>query len=458
MFPAMLLYLLFVLIRPQDYPDLVERFTLPLQPMALVLAAAFWLMSPRKRFDAPQYPLMVAFLLVLMLSHVANGWFGGALEQLEKFAPVVLAFVVFANGLQDRARLRTVMAAFVFSAAVLAVHGIEQAATGLGWTGVGLSQGTRIQYVGIFNDPNDLGMLFVMCIPMAFYLRAHAGGLRGLWWGLLALVLLYGAYLTNSRGTLLALLVTFGVYVWQTRGVFIAGSLGLVAVAGLLALPSRFSEIDAEEASAQGRVESWYEGLQMFRGDPLLGIGPDMYSDYHHLTAHNSFVLVMAETGLIGFMAFLALIVFSFRMMWAGSRPHGTYAWAVEPEPVHVVGPVAAAAGGPGGEVHVGEVLPGEADEAWDAPEDDADGRRLSLALLLSLAGFFTCAFFLSRSYVVILYLLLALVVAHYGNLRERNPALPAFSFARELLVWPFIAVGGVVGLYLVVKILLVFP
>ena len=433
MFPAMLLYLLFVLIRPQDYPDLVERFTLPLQPMALVLAAAFWLFSPRKRFDAPQYPLMLAFLFVLMASHVVNGWLGGALEQLEKFAPVVLAFVVFANGLQDRAKLHTVLRAFVLAAVVLAAHGIEQAETGLGWTGVGLSQGTRIQYVGIFNDPNDLGMLFVMCLPLAFYLRSLVGGVRGLWWGLCALVLLYGVYLTDSRGALLACLVMFGVYLWQRRGLFIAGSLGVVAVGVLLALPSRFSEIDAEEASAQGRVDSWYEGLQMFRGDPILGIGPDMYSDYHHLTAHNSFVLVMAETGIIGFMVFLALIIYAFRMMWAGSRPEGTYAWAPEPT----------------------EDAAGDAWDDADAGDDDAGGRTLALALLLSLAGFFTCAFFLSRSYVVILYLLLALVVAHYGNLRDRNPALPAFSFARDFLAWPFIAVGGVVGLYIVVKILM---
>lgn len=446
MFPAMLLYLLFVLIRPQDYPDLVERFTLPLQPMALVLAAAFWLLSPRKRFDAPQYPLMLCFLLVLMVSHVFNGWLGGALEQLEKFAPVVLAFVVFANGLQDRARLRTVMGAFVLAGVVLAVHGIEQAETGLGWTGVGLSQGTRIQYVGIFNDPNDLGMLFVMCLPMAFYLRDHVRGVRGLWWGLCALVLLYGVYLTNSRGALLACLVMFGVYLWQRRGLFVAGALGVVAIAGLLALPSRFAEIDAEEASAQGRVDSWYEGLQMFQSHPVFGVGPDMYSDYHHLTAHNSFVLVLAETGIVGFMVFLALIIYAFRMMWAGSRPAGTWAWA----PAHddagtdAMGPEAGAVA--------------DDDAAEDGDDDDEDGRRLALAMLIALAGFFTCAFFLSRSYVVILYLLLALVVAHYGNLRDRNPALPAFSFARDLLVWPFVAVGGVIGLYIVVKVLLAFP
>ena len=50
---------------------------------------------------------------------------------------------------------------------IISIHGIEQVKLGTGWTGIGLSQGTRIQYVGIFNDPNDLGMLFVACVPMA---------------------------------------------------------------------------------------------------------------------------------------------------------------------------------------------------------------------------------------------------------------------------------------------------
>ena len=94
--------------------------------------------------------------------------------------------VLLANTVDTRARMQAVMAVFVICASVLALHGIDQASTGIGWTGVELSQGTRIQYVGIFNDPNDLGMLFVMCLPMAFYqLRAPVAILPavalGLW-------------------------------------------------------------------------------------------------------------------------------------------------------------------------------------------------------------------------------------------------------------------------------------
>ncbi|MBL8263132.1 MAG: O-antigen ligase family protein [Xanthomonadaceae bacterium] len=448
MFLAMLAYLLLVLIRPQDYPELVDSFSLPLQPIALLLAAGFWMFSPRKNFDAPQYPVLLMFFVVLMVSHVFNGYFGGAVVQLNKFAPVLLAFVVFANGLDSRERILKIMAMFSLCAAIISIHGIEQVKLGTGWTGIGLSQGTRIQYVGIFNDPNDLGMLFVACVPMAAYLSSRGGlmGLRRLFWWIVTGILVYGIYLTDSRGSLLGLLLVLGLYVWQTRGMFIAGTLGAMAVGVLLALPSRFNEIDVEEASAQGRVDSWYEGVQMFIGHPIFGVGPDMYSDYHHLTAHNSFVLVMAETGIIGYTLWLAFILYGFRMMWAASRGMGQPVLRDE-DAFEAELEAAAESGG-----DVDALVASE--DARDA--SIAEGRGIAMALLLSLAGFFTCAFFLSRSYVVILYLLAAVVVAHYVDMRRDDPSLPHFTLSKDLLLLPIVGVIATIGLMVVVKVLLV--
>jgi hypothetical protein len=79
----------------------------------------------------------------------------------------------------------------------------------------------------------------------------------------------------------------------------------------------------------------------------------------------------------------------------------------------------------------------------------------LTLTLLLSLTGFFVAAFFLSRSYVIILYLLVAMVVAHYMRMRETYSSLPAFSLDKDLVRWPVYAVIGVIFLYVVVKVLL---
>lgn len=428
MYFFMLMYLVLVLIRPQDYPAVIDNPGPPLQPIALIMAAGFFLFSQRKSFEAPQYLLIPIFLLVAMISKIANGWAGGALFVFFIFAPVVLAYVLLANTVNTRERMQGVLAVFAICASVLALHGIEQVQLGVGWTGIELSQGTRIQYVGIFNDPNDLGMLFVMCLPFAFYLSARGGlmGLRRLFWWVIIGLLVWGAYLTNSRGTLLALVAMLGVYVWRKRGPFTAGMLGAAALGALMMLPSRLQEMEVSEESAMGRVESWYEGIWMFVHNPVFGIGAGGYSDLHELTAHNSFVLVLAETGIVGFTIWLAIVGYCFRMMLAVLKRQDDI---IDDVPLEVPDEVALA----------------------DWQRDKA----LTLTFLMSLTGFFTAAFFLSRSYVVILYLLVALVVAHYTRMRQTYPSLPQFTLSKDVIRWPIYAVIGVIGLYLTVKVLL---
>ncbi|HJW45983.1 MAG TPA: O-antigen ligase family protein [Lysobacter sp.] len=429
MYVLTVVYLLLVLIRPQDYPEFEAEGAVPWQQLALLSATLLWAFSPRKSFAAPQYALLFGFLLVLMVSSIVNGWMGGALVQLTKFAPVVLAFCVLSNSLTSPGRVHMTMAIFVICAAVLSVHGIEQVSQGIGWTGVELSQGTRIQYVGIFNDPNDLGMLFVMSLPMAVHLgyRGRPGLLRKLMWLGLGGVLVYGIYLTNSRGTILALLAVLGVHVWLRRGLLSAATLGTIALVGMMMLPSRMQELDVEEASAAGRVDSWYEGIQMFIANPLFGVGADNFSNLYNLTAHNSFVLVLSETGIIGFTVWLAFVGYCFRMMLVVVRQRAR--------------------------------VPGALPEAITDPAVERqwhEDRMAATTLLLSLVGFFVAAFFLSRSYVIILYLLAGLVVGHYLDLRRRWPALPIFRLSRDLWVWPAVAAMWTVGLFITVKVLLV--
>jgi putative inorganic carbon (HCO3(-)) transporter len=415
------LYLVLVLIRPQEYPD-SPLASVPLLPIALVLALGVWLLSRNKRFDAPQYLLLLLFLVATSVSVLLTGWSGGALQQFTNFAAIVVSFFLLANALDTRARVVMTMGVFVLCASVLALHGVEQVALGTGWTGAELVNDGRIQYVGIFSDPNDLGMLFVMSMPMAAYLGARGGlmGLRRLFWWSLCALLLYGVYLTQSRGALLSVVAMGGTYVLLRRGWFAAGALGAVALAGLLMMPSRGSQIDAGEESAAGRVEAWYEGLHMFQANPLFGVGTGRFTEYHYLTAHNSLVLVLAENGIIGFTIWLAFVGYCFWMMVRILR-------------------------------HDPGFVEGEEEQAWDWIED----RRITLALLVALVGFFTAAFFLSRSYVILLYLLAALVVAHFSVVRDRNPDLPGFALSAHLVRWPVIAVAGVVALYVVVKVLL---
>lgn len=417
MFLFILLYLALVIVRPHEYPAYAGS-TIPWLQVSLAAALLAWLVNGTRSFAAPQFPLLFAFLGVAMLSIALTGWIGGALEVLERFGPAVAVFVLVANAITRRERVRSLMVALALLTLVLAVHGIDQKANGIGWTGVPLIQDGRIQYLGIFNDPNDLGMLFVIVLPMVFYLGTRGGllGLRRLFWLAVAGVLLYAIFLTDSRGTLLATAALAGLFAWRRYGVFVAGVFGSAGLAAMMALPSRLQELDVSEASAHGRVEAWYEGLQMFLSSPLFGVGTNQFSDLYRLTAHNSFVLVLAENGIVGFTLWIAFLAYCVRMLLAMLRH------------------------------------PLATDGVQGLVEDD---RRVALTLLLSFAGCMVCAFFLSRTYVVVIYLLAALVVGTYMEARRRAPDLPAFPLSRDLVLWPVVGCVGVVALYLVVKVLL---
>ena len=416
-----LLYLVAVLVRPQEYPQWADS-GIPILPILLLLAFLSWLASRGKDLSAPQYALLFAFQVVLMLSQVFNGWTGGALQQLSTFGPGIMAFLVLSHAAVERKRVLSTMAVIVLSAALLSVHGIEQVTQGVGWTGVGLSQETRIQYVGIFNDPNDLGLLFAMTVPMALLLGTRGGllGLRRLFWWAGAGLIGYGIFLTSSRGALLAVIAILGVWVWRRRGLVTAMLLGVGALAAIMALPSRMGDIDAGEASAAERVDAWYSGFEMFFSNPLFGIGPGNFADNNaNLTAHNSFMLVLGETGFIGYTIWLAFVCYGFMMMLAILR-------------------------------HQPELADATRQADWKQEQS------IALTLLLCQTGFFTAAFFLSRSYVILLYLLAALVLGFYSGARQRYPDLPRFELTHDLLRWPMRSLASIVGLYLLVKILLV--
>jgi putative inorganic carbon (HCO3(-)) transporter len=211
-----------------------------------------------------------------------------------------------------------------------------------------------------------------------------------------------------------------GVYVLYRRGIVTAGILSAIGLAGMKMLSSRMQELDADESSAAGRVDAWYEGLHMFLSQPLFGVGAGNFTDHNNLTAHNSLVLVLAETGFVGFILWLAFVGYCFWMMVA----------VVRYTPVAIEGSAAGASG-------------------WPAEKE------LALTLLLSLCGMFTAAFFLSRSYTVVLYLVMALVVGYYVGVRQRFPGLPAFRLRNDWWRWGLIAVATILALFILVAVLL---
>lgn len=476
MFLLILAYLGFAIVRPQDY--LPGMANVPVMSVTLVLAFIGWLLRGARTSGAPQFLLLPIFVLIAMASMVMNGWSGGIAYVIEQMGPSLIVFLVLGTAIDDPRRTVAAFRLIVLCTLVLALHSVQQAATGVGWTGMTLSEGDRVRYVGIFNDPNDLGLLFVMALPMACCLASRAGFLGRWFWRAGIVLLLAGVYLTKSRGTQLAVLVMFAVWLWQQRGLLTAGLLSAGGLVGLMLLPAtRMDELDPDEESAFGRVDAWYEGFDMFKTHPLFGVGFGNFTDYNTLTAHNSFVLVLAETGFLGFVTWLAFVGYCFWMMWRLLRFQGALALVAQTVQTPLRALTAARPGArlalalPAGSARMAhppvamhgtraaQAAPAAASAtAADRPAGDRQARAeraLTLALFCSLCGFFTAAFFLSRSYNMMLYTLAAVVVGHYASMRSRHDALPRFTLSASGWRWLPIAMVSVVALYILMTLLL---
>lgn len=243
-------------------------------------------------------------------------------------------------------------------------------------------------------DPNDLAMIIVSTMPImvlyGFTVRRFL--LKAVYFGGAACAMV-GIIATMSRGGFLGLM---GVFL-ATLTVRIPGFpktklLATMAVLGAIFVGSMGAEYkerlatineDASSLTAgSGRILVWKRAIQIAKEHPIFGTGPDTfdaaYGDYlehdrfkgelsveesggYWKTAHNSYLLVLVEMGVPGFIIFMAFIIRSFRNVKAVKAlypPQG--------EPARMV--------------------------------------LLASALQLGLVGYMITAFFLSQSYGPTLY------------------------------------------------------
>jgi len=472
LFATTLIYTVLLITRPHEFVPALAEVSL-LQP---VLLAAFgvWLFIPDKGAELAQFRIIPIFLVCVWLSLGFGGWWGGIVPALERLVPPILLFVILTGCVRSVRELRQYSFVIIVCASILVLHGHLQRTTGSGWTGQPMIQG-RITYSGIFNDPNDMGLLIVLAIALSiFHLRSpHGTFVRILLYGSVGW-LLYGVYLTDSRGTMLSVLVVLGLEVWRSYGKTLVMVGAACAIPVLLAF-TRLAELDAEEASAGNRVDAWYEGIQMLIDNPIFGVGWGMFSDYHTLTAHNSFVLAMAELGMLGYTFWFALVFITgwmiLKLAFPGSGPDvealaampaKSASWAsrataqANAATSESAGPrpMPAEGGPPRAFVRDRKGWGGASTAAVDSSIDVELERLAARTLLFAAIGFIVGAFFLSQSYKPMLFINCGLIVGRYLGMRELGIPVQEYRLSGWLPVSFVAGMVSLVVLWLMVRIL----
>jgi putative inorganic carbon (hco3(-)) transporter len=190
----------------------------------------------------------------------------------------------------------------------------------------------------VFFDPNIYGRFLVVAMLAVTAVMLATARARTVWIGAAVLLALWaGLVLTLSQSSLGALLVglaTLAVLRWGARRVLLpAAAVVAVAIAAVLLTPSTFGiDLDNLDGSSSGRTVLVRGGGELFVERPLQGYGSGAFSlEYRRherriapdaaTASHTIPVTVAAEQGVVGLLAYLALLAAALaRLLGRGVR------------------------------------------------------------------------------------------------------------------------------------------
>lgn len=264
---------------------------------------------------------------------------GVALKGLAKMGIFILGFYVFATQLRGAGRIRLALWGLAIAASLVAAYGIYQwfmKVPPLALWDDAQSVNVITRVYSTLRNPNLLAGYLLTPIALTTALAIRETGLLRLVAALMAGMQVVCLYWTYSRGGWLALVVMSGVafgwlvwhhgrrlpkWVWAAAlaAVFLGGT-GVVLRSPALTERVKTMFTVRGHSSNSFRANVWAGCLKMAKDNPLIGIGPGndlfkkvyplyMVSGFEALGAYNVFLEIMVEAGLVGVMAFVALLI-----------------------------------------------------------------------------------------------------------------------------------------------------
>jgi O-antigen ligase len=414
-------------------PQLAPYRVMLILAIAGALISVFSIVVQQLSLRTPQFILLVGFIASIGVSRAMNGWFGGVHLGILDFLPDAIVLLLVAANCYTVKRLRWFVAVLALTALFQVWQGYRAYASGdpehpliyedkrivdrsgPQWI---IETTLRVRALGILNDPNDFAQYLVTMLPLLIVFWRPKKWLRNTLLVLLpAAVLLFGVYLTHSRGALVGL-AFLTLLACKDR----LGRIGSGVVVGIVILGFIILDFSGGRAisiaGGKDRLDIWSDGLGMFKSSPLWGIGYRAFTDYSSHTAHNSFLLALTELGLFGYFFWIGMIVVTIRQLRMLRKPQ------------------------PGVKLN---------------PELTRWAQILHVAFGTYLA---TC-WFLSRTYAPLFYVLVAMAMALVEVQRRSSPKSVQVSVSaparRPTLSWPFVTVGlqvvSVIVLYVSVRL-----
>ncbi len=284
----------------------------------MLVALAYWALAAEKRWVSNRLNwAFVAFWIVFLASWLSSPYSSIGSPAVEDYCKVALFYILVITTVREERDLKLLVALYVAATGLYMAHSLREYICGRAtWTmgtyrlnGVDQSMGA----------PNSFAPTVVLSLTMAYLLwpectrrwqrmalLAYAvlsvtcvllTGSRTGFAGLVCLVA-FLALRSRHRLKLIAILLTTAPLIWiclptdrQNRF--------------LTLIDPSFGPANAQE-SARGRIEGWYDGVQLWCKYPLLGVGPGAFGAGrgYNLESHMLYAQVLGELGTLGALAF----------------------------------------------------------------------------------------------------------------------------------------------------------
>jgi len=286
-----------------------------------IVVAVFWILTilSEGRFRKPHifHAFVLIFFLWNLLSYMWTINTGRTIGRIYTYAQIFLLVMIIWELYQKPSDLIAGLQAYVLGSYVCIASIISNYRAGISavrW---------QVRYSATGVNAVDLSILLLLGVPLAWHLFLLIDARK---FPLLKIINItyiplafFSIFLTGSRTSLFALIPAI-IFILLPKGFKIGRYLlilvflvvGLIIIYTLLpaAIISRlatvFSSISSEDIG--GRVNLWRGAISIFLAHPFLGNGAGVLKTIIGTLAHQTFLSVLAETGLIGFLLFLCIL------------------------------------------------------------------------------------------------------------------------------------------------------
>jgi O-antigen ligase len=294
--------------------------------------------------------LIALFLLWVTLSTIWAEQPSDTFAALLRYALNAVLFLVVFTAIQSRQHVRALIGGLVVGAVFAGMYGIAAQPSAAGYAIGPTSASGLNRLAGTIGDPNQLASVLVIGFVLSVALAAssrRSSAIRIACLGA-ATITLMGIFFTVSRGGLVALGAAMVATVLVARGrripaTMLALLVAVTAIGYFFVVAPAAGDRVLEADGGSGRTDIWKVGWRMVEAEPITGVGAGNFpvSSIHYLlvepgalqqdkyvvddphVAHNIYLGLLAELGIVGLCLFLAIALGSLRTAALAARGFG---------------------------------------------------------------------------------------------------------------------------------------